>query len=178
MRAACTLGAREAPLWRRRQATDRSRAVGAHPLVLGCGRCHRRAVISTVVGMAQDKKVAAKAARDMLLAERVPVVEELAEAASQLDAAQAKEAEARAATQAAKDALRARYDDALKKGWTSDELRQLGYAPPRKRSGTSASTRRRSSGNVDSGSAGTQHAPAGADSAHAGDDGQRGGDDD
>lgn len=89
-------------------------------------------------GMTQDKKQAAKAARELLLADRLPVIEELAEAHAKLDTLRQRENEARDARAAGEREVRERYADAQAKGWTSHELSQLGYAAPRKRSGGSS----------------------------------------
>jgi hypothetical protein len=87
--------------------------------------------------MTQEKKSATKAARELLLGDRLPVIERLAEAKGKLVTLQDREVEARSARRAGEDEVREQYDAALKKGWSSSELRSLGFAPPRKRRGSS-----------------------------------------
>jgi hypothetical protein len=65
--------------------------------------------------MTQDKKSATKAARELLLGDRLPVIERLAEAKGKLVTLQDREAEARAARRAGEDEVREQYDAAMKK---------------------------------------------------------------
>jgi hypothetical protein len=88
--------------------------------------------------MTQDKKTATKAARELLLGDRLPVIERLAEAKARLTSLKDKEAEARTARLTGEDEVREQYDAAVKKGWSSGELRSLGFLPPRKRRDSSA----------------------------------------
>lgn len=89
-------------------------------------------------GMAQDRKSAARAARELLLSDRLPVIEDLAEAKSKLATLADREAKAREAREQGEDEMRARWEAALRKGWTKRELRGLGFEEPVKRRDTAA----------------------------------------
>ncbi|TKG61540.1 ANIS5 family metal-binding protein [Prauserella endophytica] len=97
--------------------------------------------------MAHDKKSAARAARELLLQERLPVIESLAEAARKLETLQEREAQARTARRKGEDEVREQYEAAVRTGWDPAELRRLGFTAPRKRrpSGSSGSRPSRSS---------------------------------
>ncbi|WP_147263877.1 hypothetical protein [Prauserella sp. PE36] len=93
--------------------------------------------------MTQDKRAAARAARELLLNARLPVIDELSAALRRVERHAEREAEARAATIAAEEQAREVYASALRAGWSSEELRKLRLMPPPKRAKRSGATSRR-----------------------------------
>lgn len=106
--------------------------------------------------MAKDAtKKAAEAAREMLLGDRIPAIESLASAHADIDKIDERIERDRAARTEAVETARARYEDAQKAGWSTRELRRLGFAAPR---GTG--TRRSRTIKTDADSTTETHAPA------------------
>lgn len=82
--------------------------------------------------MAKDAaKDAAQRARDMLLGDRIPAIENLAAAHKEVDKIDERIERERSARADAVQTVRTRYEEAQQVGWSTRELRQLGFSPPR-----------------------------------------------
>lgn len=80
----------------------------------------------------ETKRAVTKAARDLLLGNRLKVIEALTDARTALDAALERERKATEDRVNAEADVRAAFAEAGQAGWTSKELRQLGFEAPRK----------------------------------------------
>lgn len=89
----------------------------------------------TLSGMSTSAKQATEQAKRMLLGDRLQVVQQLAQAQEEVEKIDARIERERQTRASALDALRDRYDEARRAGWSATELKQLGYAAPRSSSG-------------------------------------------
>lgn len=101
-----------------------------------------------VMAKESTKDVTARA-REMLLGDRIPAIEHLAAAHAEVDKIDQRIERERAARTEALQTVRTRYEEAQKAGWSTRELRELGYPAPR--AGTSRG--RRNSAPTDSSTA-------------------------